>query len=83
MLQQGGKREPMFLEMYDAAVDGMESLLLKRIQPSNRLMLSDWTDAAPKLKMEHLACFVPGMLALGALHSYVFITVLSVILARC
>jgi mannosyl-oligosaccharide alpha-1,2-mannosidase len=70
---QGGKREQMFLEMYDAAIDGMERLLLKRVQPSNRLMLSDWSGYTSKLKMEHLACFTPGMLALGALHSYVHV----------
>ncbi len=69
--RQGGKTEGMFLDMYDAAMDGMEKYLLKRTNVTNLLMLSDWTGARNNLKMDHLACFVPGMLALGAWHSYV------------
>ena len=68
---QGGKTEPALLDMYVRAMDGMESKLLKRAGPSRRLMLSDLTSGGVnKLKMDHLACFVPGMLALGALHGY-------------
>jgi hypothetical protein len=33
--------------------------------------LSDWTGFRNALKMDHLACFTPAMMALGALHSYV------------
>ena len=68
---QGGKKEQLFLDMYNDAMDGMEQRLLKRIQGSNVHMLSDWTGTLNKLKMDHLACFTPAMLALGALHAYV------------
>ena len=40
---QGGKKEQLFLDMYNDAMDGMEQRLLKRIQGSNVHMLSDWT----------------------------------------
>ena len=65
---QGGKNENMYLSMYDTAMDGMEQKLLKRTKPSNLLMLSDWNGRTSTLKMDHLACFTPAMLALGALH---------------
>ena len=71
LLVQGGKTEDMFLDMYDRAMDGMAARLLKRAGPARQLMLSDWTGYRSKLKMDHLACFTPGMLALGALHGYV------------
>ncbi len=54
--------------MYDLAMDGMENKLLKRTNGSNLLMLSDWNGVRSMLKMDHLACFTPAMLALGALH---------------
>lgn len=65
---QGGKTEPMFREMYDKAMDGMTNILLKRSSPNKLLFVSDWDGTRNNLKMDHLVCFVPGMLALGA-HS--------------
>jgi mannosyl-oligosaccharide alpha-1,2-mannosidase len=69
---QGGKKEDMYLSMYMKAVKGMEALLLEHTTPSTLLMLVNidgvggWKRV---MKMDHLACFTPGMLALGALHS--------------
>lgn len=69
---QGGKKEPRYLNMYARAIDGMVAKLLKRSNTSNMWFLTDLiSEDRPKLKMDHLACFVPGMLALGAYHSCV------------
>lgn len=68
---QGGRSEPMFREMYDKAMDGMTDILLKRSSPNKLLFVSDWDGARNNLKMDHLVCFVPGMLALGAHFAYV------------
>ena len=57
--------------MYDHAIDGMASLLLVNIGATGRFMLSEKIGDHHRYKMDHLACFVPGMLALGALHTYV------------
>ena len=65
---QGGKSESMYLSMYDLAMDGMEEKLLVRTNVSHLLMLADWNGVRTSLKMDHLACFTPAMLALGALH---------------
>ncbi len=63
---QGGRVEPMYRRMYDAAMNGMTSLLLKHSDPSNLAYVADWNGANTEDKMDHLVCFVPGMLALGA-----------------
>ena len=66
---QGGRTEPMYRRMYDTAMDGMTSILLKRSRPSNLAYLADWNGGGTEDKMDHLVCFVPGMLALGAFTS--------------
>jgi Glycosyl hydrolase family 47 len=63
---QGGRKESMYRRMYDAAMNGMTSKLLKRSRPSNLLYVADWDGGSTQDKMDHLVCFVPGMLALGA-----------------
>jgi len=66
---QGGKKEGMYREMYDRAMDGMTNKLLKTTTPSNLMYVSDWDGNRNVHKMDHLVCFVPGMLALGAYSS--------------
>ena len=61
----------MFREMYDKAMNGMTEHLLKRSSPNDLLFVSDWDGTRNTLKMDHLVCFVPGMLALGAHFAYV------------
>lgn len=56
----------MYRRMYDQAMDGMTRLLLKRSRPSNLAYVADWDGGNTQDKMDHLVCFVPGMLALGA-----------------
>jgi mannosyl-oligosaccharide alpha-1,2-mannosidase len=63
---QGGRSEQSYRVMYDEAMEGMTSLLLKRTRPSNLAYVADWNGASTEDKMDHLVCFVPGMLALGA-----------------
>lgn len=63
---QGGRSESMYRRMYDGAMAGMTGKLLKRSRPSNLLYVADWDGGGTVDKMDHLVCFVPGMLALGA-----------------
>ena len=65
-LLAGGKTEPKWRRMYDAAMDGMTSLLLRRTKPSGMLYVGQLHGRSFRPAMEHLACFVGGMLALGA-----------------
>ena len=53
-------------EMYDEAVDGIRSQLLKRSHPSNLLYVAELEGNRVSPKMDHLVCFLPGVLALGA-----------------
>ena len=64
---QGGQQEMIYREQYDAAMDGVVEVLLQKSTPSGLHYLADWK-GGNKLdrKMDHLVCFVPGMLALGA-----------------
>lgn len=66
---QGGQKESMYREMYDKAMDGMDSLLLKTTTPSHLKYVADYDGSRTVDKMDHLVCFVPGMLALGAYTS--------------
>ena len=70
---QGGKSEPMYRTMYDKAMQGMHDELLHISTPSGLLYLADKVGVRTgsnkkriKHKMDHLVCFVGGMLALGA-----------------
>jgi len=65
---QGGRAEPQFRRAYDAAVDGLVKRVAQRSSPS-RLAYLATINANGQLehRMEHLACFAPGMLALGSL----------------
>jgi len=66
---QGGQEESRYRRMYDDAMRGMTSKLLKRSNPSGLTYVADWNGATTQDKMDHLVCFVPGMLALGAFYS--------------
>ena len=63
---QGGKKETFLREMYDNAMNGVASKLLQRSTPSNLAYVGDWSGHGIEHKMDHLACFLPGLLALGA-----------------
>ena len=63
---QGGKQEGMYRSMYDTAMNGMTGKMLQKSSPSKLMYVAEWNGNSPIHKMDHLACFVPGMLALGA-----------------
>ena len=63
---QGGKTEPMYRNMYDKAIDGMHKDLLQTSTPSGLVYIADRNWGNLDLKMDHLVCFMGGLLALGA-----------------
>ena len=63
---QGGKTEPMYREMYDKAMDGMHAELLQKSTPSGLTYIADKNGNNLDHKMDHLVCFMGGLLALGA-----------------
>ena len=63
---QGNKKEMWLREMYDKAINGVIDLLLKASEPSGLAFLSDWTGTSTVRKMDHLVCFMPGILTLGS-----------------
>ena len=52
--------------MFDSAMLAIASKLVQRSSPSGYVYIADWQGSSLSHKMDHLACFVPGMLALGA-----------------
>lgn len=63
---QGGKKEKWLRDMYDRAMDGAINKLLMASSPSGLAFLSDWNGQTNFRKMDHLVCFMPGLLTLGA-----------------
>jgi Glycosyl hydrolase family 47 len=63
---QGGKTEPMYRNMYDLAMDGMHRELLQTSTPSGLVYIADKNYGVLDHKMDHLVCFMGGLLALGA-----------------
>ena len=63
---QGGKTEPMYRNMYDKAIEGMHNELLQKSTPSGLVFIADKNDGNLDKKMDHLVCFMGGLLALGA-----------------
>jgi len=62
---QGGRTEPEYLADYENAMDGLHQLIVQRSSPSRLVYLGDYNHGMINHKMDHLACFVPGLLALG------------------
>jgi hypothetical protein len=63
---QGGKKEQWLREMYDKAMDSVMSELLANSDPDGLVFVADLANGHQKRKMDHLVCFLPGVLALGA-----------------
>lgn len=65
---QGGKNPALqrYRQLFDAAMESMMAVLIQRSTPSNLVYVAEYDRAGVVHKMDHLACFVPGMLALGA-----------------
>lgn len=63
---QGGKTEPLYRKMYDRSVEGMHKELLQTSSPSGLVYIADKNSGRLDYKMDHLVCFMGGLLALGA-----------------
>ncbi|KAG8899986.1 hypothetical protein FRC00_000337 [Tulasnella sp. 408] len=63
---QGDKTEPQLRDMFIKVVDGIINNLLY-ISPNRHLLyVTDVSHGRPSGKLEHLSCFLPGAIALGA-----------------
>lgn len=65
---QGGKAEDHLLEDYVQAVDGVRKHLVRQSGPSHLTFVGELNHNRFNPKMDHLVCFLPGTLALGAHH---------------
>ena len=63
---QGGQKETQFREMYDKSIQGMHDHLLSVSSPSGLVFIADRNNGRMDTKMDHLVCFMGGLLALGA-----------------
>ncbi|XP_016332962.1 endoplasmic reticulum mannosyl-oligosaccharide 1,2-alpha-mannosidase-like [Sinocyclocheilus anshuiensis] len=63
---QGGKTENVLLDDYLLAVEGVKKNLLKKSTPSDLTFVGELSHGHFSPKMDHLVCFLPGTLALGA-----------------
>lgn len=63
---QGGRTEEIYREMYDDAIQGMHDHLLQVSSPSELVFIADKNNGRLDTKMDHLVCFMGGLLALGA-----------------
>ncbi|XP_042278451.1 mannosidase, alpha, class 1B, member 1b isoform X1 [Thunnus maccoyii] len=63
---QGGKKEDQLMEEYLQAVEGVKKNLLQKSSPNGLTFVGEISHGQFSPKMDHLVCFLPGTLALGA-----------------
>ncbi|XP_053551693.1 endoplasmic reticulum mannosyl-oligosaccharide 1,2-alpha-mannosidase [Bombina bombina] len=63
---QSGKKENQFLEDYMQAIEGVKKNLVRKSQPNGLTFVGELSHGHFSPKMDHLVCFLPGTLALGA-----------------
>uniref|UniRef100_A0A674N3G9 alpha-1,2-Mannosidase n=1 Tax=Takifugu rubripes TaxID=31033 RepID=A0A674N3G9_TAKRU len=63
---QGGRKEDQLLEDYLQAIEGVKKNLLQRSSPTGLTFVGELSHGQFSPKMDHLVCFLPGVLALGA-----------------
>ena len=66
---QTSKQEPVYLELWDQALAGVRKHLITYSKETNLTILGELPDGIGKAlspKMDHLVCFMPGTIALGA-----------------
>jgi len=61
-----GKKVPQYRNMYDKSMKGVMEKLIYDSTPNGFTYIAEMQNGQVLPKMDHLACFVPGMLALGA-----------------
>jgi len=66
---QGGRRETNLRNMYDRAMDGLHKKLIHKSNPNGLTYIAELNGESVERKMDHLACFMGGLLALGAYTS--------------
>ena len=67
MWVQGGRKEEMYRKMWDKAMNGVHEQLLQKSTPNGLTYIADRLNGGRlDHKMDHLACFMGGSLALGA-----------------
>ena len=57
------KTEPQYLRMYTKSLQGILSKLVFQSSPSGLTYVAEMNGGSPVHKMDHLACFVPGVRA--------------------
>uniref|UniRef100_A0A3P8TLN9 alpha-1,2-Mannosidase n=1 Tax=Amphiprion percula TaxID=161767 RepID=A0A3P8TLN9_AMPPE len=63
---QGGKTEDDLLEDYLQAIEGVKKHLVRKTGPNMLTFIGELSHNRFNAKMDHLVCFLPGTLALGA-----------------
>ena len=66
---QTSKEEPVYKELWDQSLEGVRKHLITYSKPSQFTVLGERPDglrSAMSPKMDHLVCFMPGTIALGA-----------------
>ncbi|XP_069842074.1 endoplasmic reticulum mannosyl-oligosaccharide 1,2-alpha-mannosidase [Dendropsophus ebraccatus] len=63
---QSGKKETSFLEDYIQAIEGVKKNLIRKSEPNKLTFVGELSHGHFSPKMDHLVCFLPGTLALGA-----------------
>ncbi|XP_029025299.1 endoplasmic reticulum mannosyl-oligosaccharide 1,2-alpha-mannosidase isoform X2 [Betta splendens] len=63
---QGGKTEDVLLEDYLQAMEGVKKHLVRQTGPGRLTFVGELSHNRFNPKMDHLVCFLPGTLALGA-----------------
>ncbi|XP_068698673.1 mannosyl-oligosaccharide 1,2-alpha-mannosidase IA-like [Montipora foliosa] len=61
-----GETDNVARQMYDKAVEAIEKMLVRKSSPSNLTYIAEYKYGRLDHKMDHLACFTPGMFLLGA-----------------
>ena len=59
-------QDARYRKMYDNAARGLIDVLMQRTSQNQLLYIADYERGRHVAKMDHLACFSAGMLALGA-----------------
>eukprot|EP00906_Rhabdomonas_costata_P030244 RCo042731 len=75
------EREPRYLRMYNASVKGLLNELL--VVTPKFSYVSERVNGGLNHRMDHLACFVPGMLALGAGTDGAILATAELLAATC
>jgi len=63
---QSGKTDDRWKAMYIETVDGIFKHLVKKSHPNGLTYIGELVGGVSKPKMDHLVCFLPGTLAIGA-----------------